>query len=457
MRSRVALYLLLAPCVHAEGRPIAIVDVSVVPMDTERVIPHQTVVVVDARIAAIGAESLVRFPEATFKIDGRGKFLVPGLADMHVHFVRPAAPGQFQPSASSDYAAENRVLALLFVANGVTTVRNMWGHQAIQNLSKDIDKGKLIGPHIYSTGPISDGLPLIWEGSRAVETRAQAQEAARSDKESGYIAVKVYNQLSVEAYKALVAAAREEGLLSVGHVPNAVGLLGAIAARQDSVEHLTGYPRALQPDGDTTAVRSPKELLNRVDFSKLPAIAEAVRSAGIWNCPTLVLAGSRSNTLTLTEERSLVPTTIVERYEKAYPHWREDEDSARKALATNIAITSALHSAGAPLLLGTDTYKPNVLPGFSLHQELQLFVRAGLTPYQAIRAGTIDAARFLRREDEFGTVAVGRRADLILLEANPLDDVANLAKRVGVLLNGQWLRSAEIQRQLTLLHTRAQH
>lgn len=141
------------------------------------------------------------------------------------------------PSASNDYAQENQALALLYVANGVTTVRNMWGHPAIDALAKEVDSGRVLGPHIYSVGPLADGNPPVWEGSRIVETRQQGEEAVRSDKQAGYIAIKVYDRLSKDACQAIVAAAQEQGLPVVGHVPTAVGLSGAIAARQDSIEH----------------------------------------------------------------------------------------------------------------------------------------------------------------------------------------------------------------------------
>jgi cytosine/adenosine deaminase-related metal-dependent hydrolase len=248
----------LAPWLHAQERPAVFVDVTVVPMDKEQILPHQTVVVVGGRITQVGSAASVKVPHGALKIDGKGKFLMPGLADMHVHFMRSAIAGKSQPStssdpslrtripasASNDYERENRALALLFVANGITTVRNMWGNAAIDDFARETDSGRVLGPHIYSTGPVTDGNPPISEGSRVVETREQAEEAVRSDKQAGYIAIKVLDRLSKEAYEAIVAAARREGLPVVGHVPTAVRLSGAIAARQDSIEHLYFWLRA---------------------------------------------------------------------------------------------------------------------------------------------------------------------------------------------------------------------
>ena len=453
------LILTLATWLNAQERPVAFMDVTVVPMDKEQTLPHQTVVVVGGRITQVASAVSAKVPHGALKIDGRGKFLMPGLADMHVHFIRPAATGQFQPSASNDYAHENQALALLFVANGITTVRNMWGHPAVNDFAKEVDAGHILGPHTYSTGPVTDGNPSFWDGARVVETREQAEEAVRSDKQAGYIAVKVVDRLSKDAYQALVAAAREQGMPVVGHVPTAVGLSGAIAARQDSIEHLTGFWEALQPDGSGAQKKSPRELVQQADLKKLPALVQATKAADVWNCPTLAVGNHIIRTDAVWfQELSLVPPGIVERYKKAYT--RNNPDDPRfspEARALNNAIVKALHDGGAHLLLGTDAVKPSVLPGFSLQEELEKFVATGMTPYEAIRAGTSDAARFLHQENEFGVVATGRRADLLLVEANPLEDVKNVSKRAGVMVNGHWLTEDELKQRLATLKASYQH
>jgi imidazolonepropionase-like amidohydrolase len=452
------LILTLATWPNAQERPVAFVDVTVVPMDKEQTLPHQTVVVVGGRITQVASAASVKVPHGAMKIDGRGKFLMPGLADMHVHFIRPAAAGQFQPSASSDYAQENQALALLYVANGVTTVRNMWGHPAVSSFAKEVDAGHILGPHTYSTGPVTDGNPSFWQGARVVETREQAEEAVRSDKQAGYIAVKVVDRLSKDAYQALVAAAHEQGMPVVGHVPTAVGLSGAIAARQDSIEHLTGFWEALQPDDPEAQKKSPRELVQQADLKKLPALVQATKAADVWNCPTLAVGNHIMRTDAVWfQELSLVPPGIVERYKKAYTLNPDDPRFSPEARALNNAIVKALHDGGTHLLLGTDAVKPSVLPGFSLQEELEKFVATGMTPYEAIRAGTSDAAKFLHQENEFGVVATGRRADLLLVEANPLEDVKNVSKRAGVMVNGDWLTEDELQQRLAALKASYQH
>jgi imidazolonepropionase-like amidohydrolase len=447
----------------AQQTPVAIVDVTVVPMDSERLVEHQTVVVQDGRITAVGPSQSVRFPATAQQIDGRGKFLMPGLTDMHVHFVRQALPEKPQTSslnaagrrsgipasASKDHEIENRAYALMFAANGVTTVRNMWGSETIDALAKEIDSGSVIGPHIYSTGPITDGNPPVWESSRVVETPAQAEEAVRSDKQKGYVAIKVYSRLSKDGYTAIIAAARRQGLPVVGHVPASVGLEAAIAARQDSIEHLDSFLTLLAPDGSLTTER-----LQHADLKKLPAIVQAIKAADVWICPTVVVYDLARTDPVGREEASFVPPDVFVRYGKMYPNHDIDPRATPQGHAVLLAIVAALHSGGAHLLLGTDTMKAGTLPGYSLHSELENFAAAGMTPYEAIRAGTADAAKFLHRENEFGLVDKGLRADLILVDANPLADVKNVSKLAGVLAGGRWFSTAELNRQLVDLRTK---
>lgn len=424
--------------------PTAFVDVNVVPMNREIVISHQTVVVEDGKIVALGPAHSVKIPAGSQRIDGTNRYLMPGLVDMHVHFIRPALPGRPQKSSAATYAKENEQLALLFVANGVTTVRNMWGHPEILKLNDHILRGDILGPTIYSVGPITDGDPPVNAGSRIVITEQEAQEAVREDKKRGYIAIKVYNNLSVSAYRAIVAAAAKEHLPVVGHVPKAVGLTGALEAHQASLEHFSGgFPRAALPEGTAQDQLFLNDLLSRADLNKLPAAAEAAKAAGSWTCPTVAQVQIDAEKDSWAKERSFVPPEVVERYEQGKLPLLVSSSEAFP-----LALVRALHSKGAGLLLGTDAYKPNVIPGFSLHEELGYFVKAGLSPYDAIRAGTSDAARFLHRENEFGTVAVGQRADLLLLTANPLESVGNVAKRVGLMLRGDWLSEGELQIKL---------
>ena len=458
-------------CARSPQRTIAFVDVSVIPMDHEQVLPGLTVVVAGGRIVQVGPMGSTRLPPGSSKVDGHGDYLMPGLADMHVHLIRSldavksrtasSAQGTSHTiaplSASDDHERENRALGLLYVSNGVTTVRNMWGDSAVDTFDAEVESDQVLGPHVYSTGPITDGSPYTWEGSRLVDTEPQATAAVEQDVQAHRVALKVYNNLSADAYHWLVAAARAQGLPIVGHVPDAVGLRGVIDARQDSIEHLDGFLEALQPDPKSATNARTRDLLDKADMGKLPALVNAIRAANIWNCPTLVLDKSVSNDAEWQRKLGFVPPALMQRYLRGMPQWSAHPEVVQRLYDFHLAVVRALHEIGARLLLGTDAPKPTVLPGLSLPDELEIFVQAGLTPYEALRAGTSDAAVFLHQESEFGTVALGRRADLLLLTANPLENVNNVHKLAGVMVAGRWLRETELQRRLRDLRTGYKH
>jgi imidazolonepropionase-like amidohydrolase len=428
----------------------AFVNVSVVPMDRDTVLARQTVIITDGKIVAMGPAASTRIPVGSRRIDGTGRYLMPGLADMHVHFIRPAIPGKTQYSGASTHAQENTELALLFVANGVTTVRNMWGAPEILALNDRIVRGDLLGPTIYSTGPITDGDPPVYAGMRVITTEEQARQAVHEDKLQGYIGVKVYNRLAPPVYNAIVEAAATEHIPVMGHVPGRVGLMRALDAHQASIEHFSSFVTAtLPPDVDHSKMDLP-ERLDRANLGRLDDIAARVKAAGSWSCPTVVQVQMEADNAKWEDGTRLLPPDLVKRYERGNVVLL-----GKSAEPFALALVAALHRAGAGLLLGTDAYKPNVIPGFSLHEELNYFLRAGLSPYEALCAGTVNPARFLGHEKDFGEVAIGQRADLVLLSANPLADVRNVAKRVGVMVRGTWVSEQELQKKLSSLRQSA--
>jgi imidazolonepropionase-like amidohydrolase len=427
---------------------VAFVDVSVVPMDRERVMRNQTVIVRAGRITAMGSRNSVRVPKGALRIDGRGNYLMPGLADMHVHL---------------EYFDREAQL-LLFLANGVTTVRNMDGRPNILIWKQRIAAGTLIGPTIFTAGPILEGKPPFRDDNRVVESAAQAEAAVEEQKKAGYDFIKVYHTLSRDSYEAIIAAAKRQGLAVVGHVPRAVGLDGALAARQRSIEHLDGYLNAIEADDSPFRNRWTWLKLYfavKIDDDKIIKAVQTTRQSGVWNVPTLVVrqkvapAETVNLWLNRAEMRYLPPETV--------DFWRQSssrvtqrmapEDFERLAEGERVRrkLVRALRDAGAGLLLGSDTPNPFVIPGFSVHEELQNLVDSGLTPYQALSAGTRDAAEFLGVAAEIGTVAIGKRADLILVEGNPLESVANLSRRTGVMTRGHWYSAADLQKQLDAL------
>lgn len=415
---------------------VAFVNVTVIPMDEERELREQTVLVEGDRIVAVGPAESVEVPETARRVDAGGRYLLPGLADMHVHI-------------PEDY------MLLLYVANGVTTVRNMEGYFFHPRWRDEVAAGERLGPTIITTGPIFDNSEM---------TREEAIEEVRAEAEAGYDLVKVYNGTSADAYEGIVEVAAELGMPVVGHVPFAVGLHRALSASQSSIEHLRGYvwelvpPSApIQPDSTTKARWLAWQYADTTRFSEL---ARRTVEAGVWNCPTLLDQTFFASPEAQHRARLNRPETrYLSRHVRAWgdrsvdPFFKDFteadyQDLHRHALPMRQHFVGTLRNAGAGLLLGSDAW---VVPGYATHEELAELVRAGLTPYEAIRAGTYDAARFLGKEDEFGSVRVGLRADLVLVDANPLDNVANLSEISGVMVRGQWLPADSLQLRLEAL------
>lgn len=429
------------------SQSIAFVNVNVVPFDRERILEGQTVIVRDGRIAAIGPVSKTKVPDGALKIDGRGKYLMPGLADMHVHLY----PGAGQ---KDDLASQQ---LQLFLANGVTTVRNMIGKPEHLALRDRVAKGELLGPTIYTAGP-----PLL---GNTVPTPEAAESAVAEQKKAGYDLIKVHEGLSPETYAAIVATAKRVGIPFAGHVTATVGLTRALDARQTSIEHLDGYLQAMVADdspvkpGPSQVVLGP--VLEHIDESKIPALAAATRKAGVWNDPTLTLfklivSDAKVEDLSQWPELQYVPAKMREGFAKQKLSTAAGSPAPSSERQRYIELRNkmlvALHKAGAKLLVGPDSPQFFLVPGFATHRELQSFVEAGLTPYEAIEAATRNPgeyfAEFMKAPRDFGTVEVGMRADLLLLDANPLESVANLLKRAGVMVRGRWLPESELRKML---------
>jgi len=386
-------YLCIQPIYAASSFPdtTAFINVTVIPMDSLYTLPDYTVVVGDDRIIAMGPTGTVEIPENTQRVDGQGKYLMPGLADMHVHTFR------------SGYGFDQDMI--LFIANGVTTIRHMFGSDAVLEGREQIKAGKLFGPTVYSACPIIDGNPPAWPGSIVPTSPTNARQIVKEQKELGYDFIKVYHNLPKGIYDAIISEAKAQDIPVVGHVPWDVGLEYVLTSGQKSIEHFHGHMAYFGSGYPQLPVWEEIDSIFMNQF-----IAKTLQS-NIWNCPTL------------TVYKNLIT------------------DNEKKLL-------KALYESGANILLGTDCLNPFNVAGFSIHEELHLYVEAGLTPYDAIKAGTYNAAGFLDALDEFGTVTVGKIADLILVSENPLDDVQNIQDRAGVMVRGKWYTEAQLQDSL---------
>jgi imidazolonepropionase-like amidohydrolase len=329
-----------------------------------------------------------------------------------------------------------------------------------------IASGESFGPAIYTAGPIIDGDPPVWPGSTVLVDPAKAESVVLEQQQAGYDFLKVYARLPLPAYDALVASARKHGMRVMGHVPSAVGLAHVLESKQDSVEHLDGLVEIAQTDGSPykgkVDFRDEASAWKHVDDAKIAEAAKTAAKNGVWSCPTLVVLQKwvpkdEAQALFDSPEMRYVPA--VERmYWKPGSNYltRMSEASIRAVQEADVDRKRAvgiLHKAGARILLGTDMGNPFVIAGFSVHEELRNLVASGLSNYEALRAGTSGAAEFMKADAEWGTVAKGRRADLLLLEGNPLEDVANAAHRVGVMIRGAWCTEAELHGRLDALAT----
>ncbi|HYW17141.1 MAG TPA: amidohydrolase family protein, partial [Allosphingosinicella sp.] len=427
-----------APAQNPRG-VYAITNVTVVPMDRETLLPGRTVIVRDGRIAVVGPARSTAIPSGAIRIEGRGRFLMPGLAEMHAH-VPAGADAQW-----------TKDVLFLYAANGITFARGMLGAPAHLELRSKLERGELVGPRLYTSGPSLNG--------NSVATPQDGRRMVAEQKAAGYDFLKIHPGLDRARYDSIAAAAREHELPFGGHVPDAVGLRRALAAGQITVDHLDGYMPLLVRDGFTIPEGAGGffgfDLTDEVDDGKIARVARLTRQAGVWNVPTdslmhhMLLPDLDEAELLAREEMRYVPRKMLDGWKQARAGLRAqpDYDPSRAArfIAVRARLIKALHDSGAGLLLGSDAPQVFNVPGFSLHRELGYLVQAGLTPYQALSTGTREVARFLGAPADFGTVEPGRRADLILVEGDPLKDLANLRRRTGVMIGGRWLTEAEIQ------------
>ena len=459
-RSRVLLLFvltaLLVPAVYAQNwslvDTVVTTDVNVVDVRTGEIHPEQTVIIDRGRIVSVGSRKDTRYPRnAPVIINGKGFYLIPGLWDMHVHLVF----GDWFPLAQE-------ISLPLFVANGVTGVRDMGSELAtVQAWRNEIEGQRLIGPRIMTSGPMLDGPKPRFPSSIAIATPEDGRRAVDTLKQSGADFIKLQSLLPRDAVFAIADEAKKQEMPFEGHVPDSVRADEMSNAGMRSFEHLIGIFEGNSPLEDTflKGDKTETKFLASYDPERAAVLAAVLAKNQTWQCPTLVWERG-GNLIDVTDfskdqRAKFVPAYWKDRTWKSFTkeieaEFNEDSlETRKKFIDKELEVVQLLHNAGVPFLAGTDT-PPGVyiFPGFSLHEELQRFVAAGFSPLEALQTATLNPARFFQMEDQFGTIEKGRWADLVFLDANPLEDIRNTQKVAAVVLNGRYFSKADLQKLL---------
>ena len=426
----------------AQNQAIVFEHVNLVSMDrvpTQAVDADSTVLIQNGIVAGVGTGTAFgrKIPDGALRIDGRGKFLVPALAEMHAHI-------------PNDTAEAERVL-FMYVANGIGTIRSMLGDPSHFRLRERVRKGEIVGPTMILSGPSFSGT--------TAPTAAAASARVAEEKKAGYDFLKIHPGVPRSAFDALAAAADRASIRFAGHVPLDVGLQRALQAKYWTIDHLDGYVEALAGPSGRGSENFGVNLMSRIDESRIAALAADTKAAGVWNVPTQILlenwygpespdAMQRRPEMQYVSPAELRQWVATKRDNMSH---YSAQDRAR-FISVRRRLIKALQDAGALLLLGSDAPQVWNVPGFSIHRELASYVAAGLTPYQALATGTRNVDAHLSALDARFTFS--RRSNLVLLDANPLENIANTTRIAGVLIEGRWLTKAEIDRRLAELRRR---
>jgi imidazolonepropionase-like amidohydrolase len=427
-------------------------------MSADTVIRNATVLVHNGRIAAIGPAGSVRVPAGVRTIDGSGKYLIPGLADMHAHL--------YSDGEVADSLARYELGVLL--ANGITTTRLMIGTPEHFPLRRAIESGEILGPQLWIASPELSGRPA--DHAHVVTTPEAATAAVKAVADSGYDFIKITNFITLPVYAAILAEAKKRGIRVDGHVDPQVGLAHAFASGQAGIHHLDSYFEAVlsdtAPSRESVTQVGHFRLRNWVsmdyiDEKKVAAIGGATARAGIWSTPTLTLFDhafaihESDSAIRSRPDWKLMPPGMRSLYLRGRTqYWNPANEEIRTAVRrqryveVRNRIVKAIVDSGGKIMAGSDAPDWFMSPGWTLHRELKMFIEAGLTPFQALQAATVNPAEFLNASAEWGTLERGKRADLVLLSGNPLEDISNTTRIEGVSVGGKWMARDELDQMV---------
>lgn len=439
-----ATLLILSSCTSSNAQlqdPKALTGVHVIDVESGEIMKDQTVIISGDRIYSIGPASDITIPEGAMVIDGSGQYLMPGLAEMHGHVPPTIPPPNFPEYFNEDYVTST---LFLYVAAGITTVRGMLGYEDQLSLKEKVNSGEWIGPNLYLAGPSFNG--------NSVSSPEQAEEKVRTQIEQGWDLLKIHPGLSREEYDAMANTANELGIRFGGHVPADVGIVHAIEMGQETMDHIDGYYIYLQSF-------EPGER-----ESKMEEVVSMTKESGAWIVPTQALwetiigAGDYENMAEF-DELKYIPGAV----RSNYMNWVENNltnnpnyNSENAALEAEWRqkILAEMYDQDVRILMGTDAPQLFSVPGFSIHRELPYMKDAGMSNLDILRTGTLAVGEYFSNEDTFGQIREGHRADLIMLEGNPLEDLGFLKDHSGVMVQGNWYSRDMIDQKLAEIEQR---
>ncbi|MGQ0385251.1 MAG: amidohydrolase family protein [Gammaproteobacteria bacterium] len=436
MRARHLPYLLLpllACAAEAAEPPVLFTNATLITMAEPAVLTKHDVLVREGRIARIAPIGTIPRTEGALAVDASGRFLMPGLAEMHAH-----VPGAEPPGLAED-------VLLLYLAHGLTTVRGMLGQPAHLELRARLERGELLGPRLFTSGPSVNG-----NSARDPET---AVRMVREQKAAGYDFVKIHPGLRREVFDALVTAARESDIPFAGHISAEVGVMDTLAARQSAIDHLDGYVDALVIPGCVDEEVPPAffgaHLTDCADPKRIPLLVAATQAAGTWMAPTQVLVEQWAQPPSEAELRRrpayrFVSPATAAQWRQARSRFAPVAPIAGRFVELRRELIRQLNAAGVPILLASDAPQVFNVPGDSALAELELYGEIGLEPLDALATGTVNVARFFGQEQRFGQLQEGMDADILLLSADPRKNLSNVRRLEGVMASGRWLPRAKL-------------
>jgi len=435
----------------ASGNVYAITNVTIVDVEKGITVPTQTVIIVGDQIDQIGLQGRIEIPQGATIIDGQGLYLMPGLVDAHVHYFD--AP----------------VFGRLMIANGVLLVRDMgMPNEYILKLRDELNRGEMLGPEMFATGVILDGYPpLIPLISSGIQTSEEGRAAVRQQAEAGVDMIKTYSRLDRDVFMAILDEAHHLDLKVAAHLPETVYLEDAAAAGLDSSEHFNGFEKVIakllgEPvrlyfagqgaDADYLA------RLDEVDPDELQAVYHRLHVSGITICPTVVTFKTLTHIKAILNgsvpRNEYISQGVMDLWKSLWP----SQDDLPDFIWQNwVQIVRGLNENEVPLMVGTDLILPGVLPGYSVHEEMAIWQEAGILPADVLRSATLVPARFMGLGDRLGSVRVGKIASIVLVRADPLEDIRNAQQIEGVFLRGRYFSQKDLDQLLVGAKDLAQH